>query len=216
MAVIQPTPATLAQNTSALDGVIAKVKAQVGVFLGNESMIYDAKTRIKDLIGSGANAALVNNAKALSAKADALLTIQKDAEGQAQSFIGQAGAIQTQMSTNPLYSFLNSSPTYWGIRQYELIGNLLSQTTSLLPAGAALTSRLLKQNSDVKTFMGEVESTERAAAGTGALPKITGVVSGILGSVTAPLTGLVWPVAIVAGFAALVWLSPPGFLRGKK
>lgn len=211
----QPTPATLAQNTSALDSLLANVKYKVGQFLANEKIIFDAKTRIDALAGA-ATGGLAANVKALRAKADALLTIQTDTENAAQSLIGQAGDLRTQMETNPLYSFLQTSPTYWGIRQYQLLGTLISQTSALLPAGAALTARIMKQNSDVAGFADEVSSTEKAAAGTGALPQVKNIVSGILGSVAAPLTGLVWPIAIVAGLAAVVYLSPPGFLKGRK
>lgn len=200
------TTATLAQNTYALDKLLADVKARVGEFLGNEKKIYDAKTRLDAIVGaSGVPAQIKANGQALKAKAEALLTIQKDAENSATSLIGRAGELRTKMETNPLYSFLKTPSKDWGLRQYELIGGLLKDTLALIPEGTALTARLLKHNSAVKTFVGEVEGTERAAAGTGALPMIQGVISSTVGATAKSLTGLVWPVAIAAAAGLALW-----------
>lgn len=216
MAVSQPTPSTLTQNSYALDSLLANIKAKVGVFLANEQTIYDAKTKIDQLLSSGA-APVKAQAVALKAKGDALLKIQQDAEAAAQSLIGQAGDLRTQMETNPLYSFLKTSPTYWGLRQYELLGNLIAATGALLPAGAALTARLLKQNSDVKQFSSEVDSSLNAAAGQGALPTIRGIISSTVGSTASALSGIVWPVAIAAGAVlALYAAATSGMFRGRR
>lgn len=211
----QPTPATLAQNTYALDKLLADVKARVGAFLANEKAIFDAKSRIDAVLGANLPSAIKSNAQALKAKADALLKIQKDAEQSAQSLIGRAGTLRTDMETNPAYSFLKTSPTYWGLRQYELLGSLLKQTVQLLPEGTALSARLLKQNADVKNFMVEVQSTEKAAAGTGALPAIRTLISSTVGEASAGLSKALWPLALGLGAIALIWVAKPGFLRGK-
>ncbi len=213
MAVSQPTPATLVQNTYALDKLIADIKARVGSFLANEKAIFDAKAKLDGILSS-TSAQIKANAQALKAKADSLLKIQADVEKSAQSLIGRASDIRTQMETNPLYSFLKTSPTYWGLRQYELLGTLLSQTASMLPEGTALSARVLKQNTDVKQFVSEVDGTEKAAAGTGVLPKIQGVINSTLGATAASLSPLLWPIAITAaGAFGLYILSTGSFFR---
>lgn len=215
MAVSQPTPATLTQNVYALDKLLADAKARVGVFLANEKAIFDAKTKINTLLSSGA-APVVNQARALAAKGDALLVIQQDAERAAQALIGQAGDLRTQMETNPIYSFLKQSPTYWGLRQYELLGNLISATATLIPAGAAITTRLLKQNGDVKTFVNEVDSSLTAAAGQGVLPSIRGVISSTIGATASSLSGVVWPIAIAAAAGLALWAAGSSGVLGRR
>lgn len=215
----QATPAALAQNTYALDKLLADIKARVGAFLGNEKVIFDGKTRLDSLLAArGVTAQLKANAQALKAKADALLTIQKDAENAAQALIGRAGDLRTRMETDPKYSFLkDQSSTFWGIRQLELIGDLIMQTAALLPEGASLTARLLKQNNDVKTFANEVGSTENAAAGTGALPMISGIINSTVGATASSLSGALWPIALGLGAVVLLYgIGSGGFLKGRR
>lgn len=213
MAVSQPTPSTLAQNTSALDKLLADVKSRIGIFLQNEKVLYDANTRIDALLGAPSLPAQIKtNAQALKAKGAALLKIQTDAEQAAQSMAGRAGDLKTQMETNPIYSFLKTSPTYWGLRQYELIGTLITSTLSLLAEGAGVTARLVKQNADVKSFTNEIQSTENAAAGTGALPAISGLITSTLGTTVSSLSGLVWPIAIAAAAGLALWAGASGGL----
>ena len=217
MAVLQPTPATLAQNTYALDKLLADIKARVGVFLANEKALFDAKTRIDALVGAtGLPGQVRANAQALRAKADSLLTIQKDAEASAQSLINRAGGLRTEMDTNPIYSFLKTPPKDWGLRQYQLIGDVLARTVAMLPEGAALTARLLKQNSDVKNFLGEVEGTERAATGSGALPAVRSLISSTVGETAAGLSKALWPLAIGLGAVALLWGAGSGMIGRRR
>jgi hypothetical protein len=75
-----------------------------------------------------------------------------------------------------------------------------------MPTASNITARLLAQNKNVAQLVKEVGATEKAAAGSGVLPKIQGLISGTLASVTAPLTKMIWPIAIAGGVGLAAYL----------
>ena len=215
--VMQATPATLAQNTYALDNLLSDLKDIVGRVNGNDAVLRDAITRVDALIGSaGVSAQIKSNGQALRSKATALTAVQKDVESATASLINAVGELRNGMETNPLYSFLKTPTTNWGTRMYEILGDLLTKTQNFIAQGTALKSRLSGQYSDVTRLMSEIVGTEKAAAGTGALPAISGLISSTVGTTAKSLTGLVWPLAIVAGVVGLIYLTAPQMLKKMK
>jgi hypothetical protein len=215
----QVTTAQYAQNITALDRVIADLKAKIGVFLANQSAIYSAQDRAKALAQSAQGAAQ-GAAGVLVTKGDALLKAQTATEGVAQGLINQATLLRGK-TTTPLYSFLSTSPIYWGFRQYELLTGLISETTKIAGQAASLAIQVARQNADVKTYVSEVRQTEGAATGTGIIPRIQGIISGTVsstvGAAASGLSKIIWPVAIVGALAAVAYVAAPGLLgRGKR
>ena len=214
---VQATPATLAQNTYALDKVLGELRSLSGPLNGNDAILSDAATRINALAGSaGVSAAVKGNAQALATKAKALAAVQKDVEGATSSIINAASALRSDMETNPLYSFLQTPSTDWGTRMFDIIGDLLSQTQVFIAQATALKARVQGQNSDVARLASEVKSTENAASGTGVLPTISQAISSTVGTAASSLTGLIWPIAVVAAVAGIVYLTAPQLMRRAK
>lgn len=199
------TLASITQGTGALNSLIVDIKGRIGVFLQNSQKIEDAKIRAKALSGiSGVS----GTANALVSKAQALETIQTNIETQAQNLLGRLSTLKSNIETRPEYSFLRNvsftSMVGWGTRQYEIIGQILSQITSLGQEGAGVTARILAQNKDVTNLLNEVRGTESAAAGTGYLPRVSQLIQGTVGSLATslavPLKGplMVGAVAVAA------------------
>lgn len=192
--------ATVAQSVTALDKVLADVKYRLGTFLANQKILLDGKTRLEELLNAGVPGVSMN-AKALSAKGDALLKIQADIEKEAQALVMQGSGLKDKIQSDPFYSFLKTTIIHWGLRQYEIVADLIKTAANFSAQAANLSARMLKQNADVKTFTNEVRGTESAAAGTGYVPKITGILSASLTSVVNPLAGVLKPAALTAGAA---------------
>ena len=212
------TASQYASTASALDKLIADLKSRVGVFLGNQKAIQDA-LEVAQAVAKSSDGAAKQSASVLVAKGGALLKVQTDAEAQAQTMLAQAADLKTKV-TSPLYSFLNTNPLQWGWRQGELLAALVSDTSKQAASAAQLAVRIQKQNNDVAVFQREVVQVERAAAGTGVLPKISAFISSTVGtsvgSIAGGLSKALWPVAIVAAVAGVVYITAPQLLRGKK
>ena len=204
------TTATVANTTTALDKLLADIKARVGQFLGNQSAILDIKDRAAALSASS-DSHVKNTSALLLAKGDALLKTQADAETAAQDFLNKAATLKASLGT-PLYSFLSTSPVHWGTRQAELLLSLTGSVASLGAESARLAARMLAQNKDVEIFRNEVVQTESAASGTGFIPQVSGLIQGTLGTlaqtVSAPLTKMLIPLAIVAAVAGAIYFIP--------
>ena len=207
-----PTSATVANTTSALDRIIADAKLRIGQFLGNQSAIQDARD-VAASLGASSDVKIKDASAVLTQKGAALLNAQDAAEKDAQAFLTKAATLKANLST-PLYSFLQTSPTHWGIRQGELLADLLLKVTILGKESAALAARVLAQNNNVKTYIRETAQVSAAATGTGFLPKISAAIQGtagtIVSSVAAPLTKLAVPLAIGAVAVAAVYFLPRG------
>jgi hypothetical protein len=192
-----------------LDKALADVKYRIGSFLTNEKILYDIKPRIDNLVKVG-SPQIQQTAKVLSGKWDALLSVQKSTEGEAIAFMTKGGELKTKIDTDPLYSFTKTPQSSWGLRQYQILAQLAVEISKLMPTASGITARLLAQNKNVTTLVKEVVSTEKAAAGTGLLPKIEGIISGTLTSVTAPLQEtvkkIIWPIAIAGGVGLVAYL----------
>ncbi len=199
------TLSTITQGTGALNSLIVEVKGRIGAFLQNSQKIEDAKIRARALTGISG---VAPTAQALVSKAGALEQIQTNIEGQAQNLLGRLSTLKTTIETRPEYSFLRNvsftSMVGWGTRQYEIIGQVLSQITALGQEGAGVTARILAQNKDVTNLLNEVRGTESAASGQGYLPRVSQIIQGTLGtlvsSVASPLKGplMVGAVAVAA------------------
>ncbi len=203
------------ESATALDRLVASLKAKIGVFLQNSQTIFTLRDRANALAGASTGPVQAS-AKILSAKGTALLSAQDNMEKSAQALLASASALKDSVQS-PLYSFLSTNPLMWGTRQFQILGSLMSQTNTLLTGGSNLAVAIAHQNDDVGTYAGEVRDTESAAAGTGFLPKITTAIRGTVSAVTAPLTGLVWPVAIAAAAGLALWASgSAGIFRSRK
>lgn len=201
--------AQFSQANSALNRLIADVKFRVGEFLGNEKLLLDAMLRVEGLLGAGAPDVKAN-AQVLKAKGEALLKIQKGMEAEATTLLSEASTLKTKIESNPVYDFLKSSPTYWGTRQYELLAGVMKDVAALTPRAASISQRMLRQNKDVKTFTNEVRGTEKAAAGTGVLPKIQKIITSTVGtaasSLSEPLAKIIRPLAIAGVAGVLLYI----------
>jgi hypothetical protein len=199
---------------SALDKLLADLKARIGVFLGNQKAVQDALARAQ-AVASASSGTVKQSAGALVAKGQALLKIQADAEVTATTMLAQAAEVKAK-ATTPLYSFLTTNPLEWGWRQGELLVALVSDTSKMASAAAQLATRIQKQNGDVATFVKEVTQIERAATGTGALPTISAFIGSTVGASASALSKMLWPLAVVAGVGGMIYLTAPQLLRGRK
>jgi hypothetical protein len=151
---------------------------------------------------------------------NAITAVQSDVEGSFSSLINAASSLRSNMETNPLYSFLQTPSTDWGTRMFDIIADLLAQTQVFIAQATALKARVKGQNSDVSTLVSEIKSTEDAASGSGILPAISKTLSSTIGSALNPISGalskLVWPIAVVAAVAGLVYLTAPQLMRRAK
>jgi len=188
-----------------LDKALADVKYRIGAFLTNEKILYDIKPRI-DALTKVNNEQIKQTGLVLAGKQQALLTIQKSLEVEAISFMTKGGELKTKIDSDPLYSFIKTPRVTWGLRQYQILGQLTMEVARFMPTATNITARLLAQNKNVTQLVKEVGSTEKAAAGSGVLPKIQGLISGTLSSVTAPLTKMLWPIAIAGGVGLVAYL----------
>jgi hypothetical protein len=212
VAVVNPSDYAL--NASALDRLIASLKARVGQFLGNQATILAAQDRIKS-IASSATGAPQTAAKVLVEKGNALLKIQADTEKAAQDLLSRAADLKAKPST-PLYSFLSDAQIWnWGSRQYELLASLIKDTVSMISEASNMASRVASQNSAVGSYVSEVQQTEQAATGTGIVPRISAVIQGTVGTTAEGLSKALWPVAIaaVAGLGLYAAVSTGSFKK---
>jgi hypothetical protein len=213
----QATTAQLAQNTAALDSLISQLQNGLNGMDGNTQTLSSSKARVDALVGaSGVPSGVVQNGKALRAKLDALATIQSDITGKVKQVIAAASSLRSGMETNPLYSFLKTPSDAWGSRMYEIMADLINQTTALIAQAQNLKANVSAQNSDVKGLLSDIKGTEDAAAGVGILPSISGAISSTLGTTAKSLSSIVWPIAIVAAVAGVVYVTAPSLLRGRK
>lgn len=197
---------------SALDKLLADLKARVGKFLANQKTIMDA-TDMAKAVQSATTGAAKDSASVLVSKGSALLKVQADSEAQATTMLTKAGELKGKVST-PLYSFLQTSPLTWGWRQGELLVGLLNDVAGMSRDAANLATRIAKQNGDVSTFVKEVSQVQQAAAGTGYLPKISSFIGSTVGAAAGGASKALWPLAIVAGVGGLVYLTAPQLLKG--
>ena len=211
--------AILTGNLTLLNRALAEIKAHVGQFLVNEKILLDTTPRVINLV-ENSTGSVQATAKILSGKLTALTTIQKSLETEAMNFISEASDFKTKIDTDPFYSFLKTPMRTWGLRQAQILGGLVKESMKYVGPASSISRRLLAQNKDVQNFVGEVESTEKAATGTGMLPKISQLLSGTVGTtaqaIFAPLKGALMPLAVIAGAAALMWVTKPGILKGRR
>jgi hypothetical protein len=185
------------QNTKVLNTTIASLKAKIGVFLQNQSLILNAQT-FANSVKNNTTGPVQASAMVLVAKGDALLSVQNTIEQSAQEAIFAASALKTKVDS-PEYGFLKGNPLQWGTIMYQRIGVLLKDTSALAARANGLAGQIDKQNKAVKGYIAEVKQIEKAAAGTGIIPKISNVIAGTLGVTASSLSKLVWPIAIAAG-----------------
>lgn len=190
-------PSQYAMNATALDRLIASLKARVGQFLGNQSILLAAQDRANALARS-ASGSPQKAAQVLVEKGAVLLKNQADTEKAAQDILGRAAALKDK-PTLPLYSFLRDNEVWnWGTRQYQLLGDLIKETVSLSSEATNLAARVATMNKEVATYSSEVKQTEQAATGTGIVPKISAAIQGTVGATAAGLSKALWPIAIAA------------------
>jgi hypothetical protein len=199
MAVINPSQYAL--NATALDRLIASLKARIGQFLGNQSILLAAQDRARAL-ERAASGSSRKAAQVLVEKGGVLLKAQAETEKAAQDLLSRAATLQSK-PTLPVYSFLRDAEVWnWGTRQYQLLGDLISETVGLASEATNMASRVSTMNREVSTYTSEVKQTEQAATGTGVVPKITAAISGTVGAAAGGLSKALWPIAI-AGVAGL-------------
>jgi hypothetical protein len=190
-------PSDLALNTTALDRLIASLKARIGQFLGNQATLLAAQDRARAL-ARAATGSPQKAAQVLVEKGNVLLKVQAETERAAQDILARAAVIKDKPAT-PLYSFLRDAEIWnWGTRQYELLGGIIKETVSMISEASNMASRVASQNKDVGSYVAEVKQTEAAATGTGVVPKISAVIQGTVGTAAAGLSKALWPVAIAA------------------
>ena len=208
-------PSDIASAYSALQSAEADLQNRINVSQGNLQTISDAVTLLQGIFAS-ATGATKSSANVLSAKGDSLSKIQTQAVADAGSVLAAAQNIDATMQS-PTYQFLGSDSTNWGSAMQSLADQLLAAVSQVSAQVSASIARVSQENADVVQFQKEVMQLQGAASGSGVLPTIENWVGGTVVALTSGLSGLIWPIAIVAAIAAVAYVASPGLLgMGKK